>query len=278
MAYISYLSSWILASKELTCNEKLLCALIDGLSKQKGYCFASNETLAQALGTTEGAIKKALSRLEIKKIISMPYEGLKTPTNRQIFLHLEKNIENNDIEIGKAVEKNTNSAIVAFDNFYKLYPRKEKRELAHKIFKYKKLHKRIDELILATKNYTKKVADIDHKFIMLPATFLDNKIWEEYIVSVEGSEKISNVSAVPIDTFENFRIKSVNMSHALFHSGKMNKIDELEMQWSAGAGREGFTEREVMVISDIGFARFITGINDGDFIEREIIPVWKSTE
>ncbi|WP_201353730.1 hypothetical protein [Hydrogenimonas urashimensis] len=73
----------------------------------------------------------------------------------------------------------------AFSRFWKLYPRKVRKDTAYKRFKSKKLHKRIRELLKAVGHYVKSprvaeaIAERDLTYIPHPATWLND--WEEWI-------------------------------------------------------------------------------------------------
>jgi ribosomal protein L24 len=54
----------LMANKDLLPNEKILLSLISGLSKQKGYCFASNKYLAYLTSVSERMVQKYIASLE----------------------------------------------------------------------------------------------------------------------------------------------------------------------------------------------------------------------
>ena len=55
-----------LISKDITSTQKLLLGLISSLSNLKGYCFASNEYLADLLDVSKTTVSQAISDLETK--------------------------------------------------------------------------------------------------------------------------------------------------------------------------------------------------------------------
>jgi len=55
-----------LISKDISSTQKLLLGLISSLSNLKGYCFASNEYLAELLDVSKTTVSQAISDLETK--------------------------------------------------------------------------------------------------------------------------------------------------------------------------------------------------------------------
>lgn len=60
----SVVRTQVLLCKEINNTEKLAIALIEGLSNEKGYCFASNSYIADALGVSERQVQNIIKRLE----------------------------------------------------------------------------------------------------------------------------------------------------------------------------------------------------------------------
>ena len=59
----------ILNNKELSLQEKFILSVILSLSKEKGYCFASNEYIAKMMNISSDRVSKILSNLNKKKLI-----------------------------------------------------------------------------------------------------------------------------------------------------------------------------------------------------------------
>lgn len=58
-----------------TTNEVLLYGLIEALSFSKGFCWATNETLAERLGVSEGTVKNLLSSISKKSWVEVKVAG-----------------------------------------------------------------------------------------------------------------------------------------------------------------------------------------------------------
>ena len=70
------LYGWILKS-DLSPNEKLLLAILHGLSEKRGYCRAGKPYLANELNVTTKRIQQMLSVLEKKGFIVRDYTNNK---------------------------------------------------------------------------------------------------------------------------------------------------------------------------------------------------------
>lgn len=204
------------------------------------------------------------------------------------WLILNSNPSNDKIDSGKEDEeaidglyemhydenKGVDSIEMAFERFYEVYPRKEKKILAFKMFKSKKLYQQISNVVAATKNYASKMSDTDKQFIMLPATFLNNQIWEEYIGGAEEAKKIAS-GAVESDPFPSFidkcsLLKSKWFNAAVYYKNveEMNGADVME------DGERYFTDFEISVLNEVGFRAMMRDCVDGDFIVAKVKPVW----
>ena len=69
VGYYSIIPATVLYNNELKPNEKLLYAIITSLTCKEGYCFASNEYLAEKLGVNRKTVSSWITHLEEKKFI-----------------------------------------------------------------------------------------------------------------------------------------------------------------------------------------------------------------
>ena len=105
MNYYAVIPSYILSSKLLTAEEKVMCGLIAGLSEKTGYCYAGNDKLSEYLGKSENSTKAIIKRLYNKEVIS----NLGNKFDRKIKLSYIKSFEeqeetNEDLEEDKIEE------------------------------------------------------------------------------------------------------------------------------------------------------------------------------
>jgi DNA-binding MarR family transcriptional regulator len=68
--FYAVITSALLCRQDINDKEKLLIALINNLSNEKGYCWANNHYLADCLGCDERTIQRCIANLEKKKIIN----------------------------------------------------------------------------------------------------------------------------------------------------------------------------------------------------------------
>lgn len=69
MNWAAVIPARFIIAKDISSTQKLLLGLISSLSNLKGYCFASNEYLAQLLDSSKITISHAISDLEAKGYI-----------------------------------------------------------------------------------------------------------------------------------------------------------------------------------------------------------------
>ena len=65
---------WVLARNDLSMTQKVLFGRILGLSEQRGYCWATNAYLSEAIGVAEQTITNNLSKMAAKGIIRIELE------------------------------------------------------------------------------------------------------------------------------------------------------------------------------------------------------------
>lgn len=69
IGYYSVIPATVLYNKELKANEKLLYAIITSLACKEGYCFASNQYLAEKLDVNPKTISSWISDLKDKNFV-----------------------------------------------------------------------------------------------------------------------------------------------------------------------------------------------------------------
>lgn len=95
--YYSIITHDVLYDDNLTANEKLLYACITGLTKQKGYCYASNDYLSEKMNTSKRSVSRWLNNLEKKGYIKRKLvykEDSKEVQERQIYTLLNGGVKN----------------------------------------------------------------------------------------------------------------------------------------------------------------------------------------
>lgn len=129
--YSICLNEWAL-DKEIK-NELGLLLIISSLTAEKGYCYASNEYLADLFETTETTISKKIKSLETKQYIKITYKKRGCEIiSRQIRLSKKKiddcqkrkptiveNNKDNNISINNTKEINNNKLLFTKKSFKK---------------------------------------------------------------------------------------------------------------------------------------------------------------
>ena len=123
----------ILSHKELTLSAKLLLAEILSLSKLEGYCYASNEYLAERLNVSSKTVKNSLRQLKSCKYITIKLakgsERSIYPNPSGIFTSAGKNLhtaEGKKCTSGRA--KFTHNNIIYNTNYNNNYIENRKRD------------------------------------------------------------------------------------------------------------------------------------------------------
>ena len=172
--YSICLNRWSL-DKEIK-NELGLLLIISSLCAEKGYCYASNQYLANLFDITEVSVSSKISKLEKKGYIKVDYKkrGCQV-VSREIRL---KNILIHDLKSFESTiknnfkENNISNNITSNKNIYNIYG----------------TYKRIK---LTEKEYKKLVDDFGEEFIKKQIELLD-----EYVESNNNKNKYSNFNLV----------------------------------------------------------------------------------
>lgn len=184
--------------KRLTANAKFLYGDIAALSRQKGYCYASNAYFASLNDCSEQSVINWLNQLVkcgyiIRELV---YDDTKKNVKeRRLYLResaYSKNFEegtqnslgeNNTVNY--TVNNTVNKYMADFEEFWKLYPRKVEKAAAYKAYKARlKEGVSKDTLLTAVKNYNRKITDehTTETYIKYPKSFLSkDRSFDDYL-------------------------------------------------------------------------------------------------
>jgi len=76
----------VLYNSELSTSARTLYAIVLSKVNKEGYCYATNETLAEWLGTTERTVRRNLEELKTKTLVKTFNEGLSRKIYPQIYI------------------------------------------------------------------------------------------------------------------------------------------------------------------------------------------------
>lgn len=82
--FYTVIPNYILESDQLSMSAKVLFGIIVGLTRHKGYCWATNETLADRMGASVRTVQFGLVDLEKIKLIEIDPGRSEKGTYRQI--------------------------------------------------------------------------------------------------------------------------------------------------------------------------------------------------
>jgi len=104
--YFSLIPSGVLTHDKLSDASKLTYALILGLSNQYGYCFATNEALAEMRSTSLSSVKRHIKELLDNDVITAEYNKRNDrrltphimPTSKEKLLRSQKTVQFTQID------------------------------------------------------------------------------------------------------------------------------------------------------------------------------------
>ena len=79
----------VLYNAELSTSARTLYAIVLSKVNKEGYCYATNETLAEWLGTTERTVRRNLKELKVNLLVKTFNEGLSRKIYPQIVIKKE---------------------------------------------------------------------------------------------------------------------------------------------------------------------------------------------
>ena len=207
--------------KRLTANAKFLYGDIATLSRQKGYCYASNAYFASLNDCSEQSVINWLNQLVkcgyiIRELV---YDNAKknvkerrlylrdSPSSKSFGEGTQNSLctssksfgegtqnslgENNTVNI--TVNNTVNKYTADFEEFWKLYPRKVEKAAAYKAYKARlKEGVSKDTLLTAVKNYNRKITDehTTETYIKYPKSFLSkDRSFDDYLEYKPPQEK-----------------------------------------------------------------------------------------
>ena len=215
MRWYAVIPSEILSSKELSSSGKLLVGILISLSNKKGYCFASNQYISEALGVSIVYVRSLIKELETKNIITREIASkssgeLGSRIIRLVDLKLLKEDSNNEggatiVSGGVLPEYQGGATIVSpynkvnnkennkvnimpdrFEEFWELYGKKVGKDKAKsKWLKLKESDK--DACLLAIPNY--KIARPDSQYRKDPERYLMHRVWEDELPQSNSTPK-----------------------------------------------------------------------------------------
>jgi hypothetical protein len=183
----------LLARTDLTASEKNLMGLIHSLSAKEGYCFASNQYIADALGMKLDGVRTCLLGLEKKKLITRVIKRkennevdsreirLATPLLSEHHTPLVLQHHTSGVRTPHNKEynkKENNNSIERFEEFWNTYNKKVGKDKAKA--KWTKLKtSEIEAIFNALPSY---IASREVKYRKDPERYLAHRVWEDEVI------------------------------------------------------------------------------------------------
>lgn len=217
LSWYTVVTADVRRDKRLTANAKFLYGDIAALTRQKGYCYASNAYFAKLNDCSEQSVINWLNQLVkygyiVRRLV---YDGAKKNIKeRRLYLreaaysrNFEEGTQNSLCTYPKGFEEGTQNSLrdnntvnntvnntinntinkytADFEEFWKLYPRKVGKAAAYKTYKARlKEGVTQDTILTALKNYNCKIS-YEHTaetYIMYPKTFLSkDRNFDDYL-------------------------------------------------------------------------------------------------
>jgi hypothetical protein len=178
--------------------------LLNSLSAKEGYCFASNQYLADALGMKTEAVRKCLLTLESKKLITrfikrkenneIESREIRLTTPMVIDSHTpmvtDSHTYGNRLPHNKEYNKKENNiSIERFEEFWNIYNKKVGKDKAKA--KWSKLkEKEIEDIFKALPLY---VSSREVKYRKDPERYIGHRVWED-------EEPNTTITTTPLST------------------------------------------------------------------------------
>ena len=179
---------------------------------ETGACFPSHKRLAQVSEMTDRSVRKHLGDLADKGLIEItqrnrdngsqtsndyilmlsdtsidadPRKNIPTP-KENISTHPQKNLPTLNLVSNKLGKEPLYSVQIAFDKFWKIYPRKIGKGKAKDAFNKAVLKTTLSTIMDAVSEYAQSVHRKDPKFIPHAATWLNQERWDDDIEAPQG--------------------------------------------------------------------------------------------
>lgn len=166
----------------------VLYAVIYGLCRKEGYCFASNDYLSKRLKVCARSIQRSMKRLHGLNLIFAEFDD----NNRRIYLkrhdspvmggmtHESLQTDSSIFLINKYNKASKHSFESQIAEAYKNYPLKKGKTVGvKKLSKQIKSEEDLSQLILAIKNYAAECKGKEPQYIKHFSTFAS--CWQDYI-------------------------------------------------------------------------------------------------
>jgi hypothetical protein len=225
----------MLSSQSLNDSEKLLMIVIEGLSQKEGYCFATNQVLANMLGWDVRKINRVLASVLKKDVITKEFVNNNGRSLRKLLPHVKNSTpytnchgggdinntgggvksvmggvsnvspileEDNRLENNRLIDNAQKERMRDnFETFWDLYQKKIDRAKCFKKFSKLK-EKEQDAILLNVRPYV--LANPETQYRKNPLTYLNGRCWEDEIIENQKTKQNGFHIEISEEGLENF--------------------------------------------------------------------------
>ena len=195
--------------KGLTPTKKFILVILGNYADEKGTCYPSYRHIADIIGLkdTKG-VQRAIKEFEEKGYLSIQHrvndKGAYTSNRYHLNLAIGSETPRGDETLREGVQLpyNTkddnktltiNDEVIAFNEFWEIYPRKIGKFQAQKSFlKYDEKH--YSKIIYATKVFAQENINTEDKFIPHPTTYLNQQRYLDYVDKPMKKKTLNNLA------------------------------------------------------------------------------------
>ena len=195
--------------KGLTPTKKFILVILGNYADEQGTCYPSYRHIAAIVGLkdTKG-VQRAIKEFEQKGYLSIQHrvndKGAYTSNRYHLSLAVGYETPRGDETLRGGVQApyntkddtktlTTNDEVLAFNEFWEIYPRKIGKFQAQKSFlKYDEKH--YSKIIYATKVFAQENINTEEKFIPHPTTYLNQQRYLDYVDKPIKKKTLNNLA------------------------------------------------------------------------------------
>ena len=174
--------AWAVKQDTKSPVSKLVLLMVANYADEKGQAYPSQEHLAKLCQCTRVSVNKHIKDLERANFLSIrkTKNGMFGYNTYTLNMGLVKNLY---IPSKESLHNTQDIQIADFDIFWEKCPKKIAKKKVESTYNKLVVNKTVteDNLIQAMENYNISVKDVDTKFIVHPATWLNQGRWEDVL-------------------------------------------------------------------------------------------------
>tara|TARA_Y100000004_G_scaffold60201_1_gene67200 strand:- start:1101 stop:1703 length:603 start_codon:yes stop_codon:yes gene_type:complete len=193
--------SWCVNQKCDTTTTKLILFILSNYADENQSCYPSEKHIAKLAGVSDRTVRRSLRYLEDFGLLRIEHQqGTSNRYYLSVDTHVQPPVDNTVQRLRTPVTNNTKGKTkeiysAEFEEFWKVYPRKENKRESFK--KWKKAVEDITEkkLLVYTIRFAEKVQrdNTQEKYIPHPTTWLNQGRYEDF-KKIETKNSLNNIA------------------------------------------------------------------------------------